>query len=71
MLEIILIIIKNWLNKLHLLKEGMESRRHHHEWPQTKEDIDQNDFVPMDKPNVSTYILYSEFVLHLVTTADN
>uniref|UniRef100_A0A096LY96 SH2 domain-containing protein n=1 Tax=Poecilia formosa TaxID=48698 RepID=A0A096LY96_POEFO len=30
--------------------EGMGSRRHHHEWPQTKEDIDQNDFVPMDKP---------------------
>ncbi|KAL3973305.1 leukocyte elastase inhibitor [Sarotherodon galilaeus] len=26
------------------------SKRHHHEWPQTKEDFDQHDFVPMEKP---------------------
>lgn len=30
--------------------ERVPSRRHHHEWPQTKEDIDQNDFIPMEKP---------------------
>nr|XP_020517057.2 cytokine-dependent hematopoietic cell linker isoform X2 [Labrus bergylta] len=26
------------------------SKRQHHEWPQTKEDFDQHDFVPMEKP---------------------
>ncbi|XP_053179641.1 uncharacterized protein LOC128362815 [Scomber japonicus] len=30
--------------------ERVSSKRHHHEWPQTKEDIDQHDFVPMEKP---------------------
>ncbi|MEQ2261308.1 hypothetical protein XENORESO_008467 [Xenotaenia resolanae] len=37
-------------NRSHQHLERVPSRRHHHEWPQTKEDIDQNDFVPMDKP---------------------
>ncbi|XP_041800388.1 cytokine-dependent hematopoietic cell linker isoform X2 [Chelmon rostratus] len=26
------------------------SKRHHHEWPQTKEDIEQHDFVPKEMP---------------------
>ncbi|XP_035857211.1 cytokine-dependent hematopoietic cell linker isoform X1 [Sander lucioperca] len=30
--------------------ERVPSKRHHHEWPQTKEDVDQHDFVPMEKP---------------------
>ncbi|XP_037318045.1 cytokine-dependent hematopoietic cell linker [Pungitius pungitius] len=30
--------------------ERVRSQRHHHEWPQTKEDVDQHDFVPMEKP---------------------
>ncbi|XP_062281158.1 cytokine-dependent hematopoietic cell linker [Scomber scombrus] len=30
--------------------ERVSSKRHHHEWPQTKEDIDQHDFVAMEKP---------------------
>lgn len=30
--------------------ERVSSKRHHHEWPQTKEDFDQHDFVPMEKP---------------------
>ncbi|XP_028272820.1 cytokine-dependent hematopoietic cell linker [Parambassis ranga] len=30
--------------------ERVPSRRHHHEWPQTKEDFDQHDFVPVEKP---------------------
>ncbi|XP_073342433.1 uncharacterized protein [Pagrus major] len=30
--------------------ERVPSKRHHHEWPQTKEDIDQHEFVPMEKP---------------------
>ncbi|XP_078116334.1 lymphocyte cytosolic protein 2 isoform X2 [Sander vitreus] len=30
--------------------ERVLSKRHHHEWPQTKEDVDQHDFVPMEKP---------------------
>lgn len=30
--------------------ERVKSKRQHHEWPQTKEDFDQNDFVPMKKP---------------------
>ncbi|XP_034739651.1 cytokine-dependent hematopoietic cell linker [Etheostoma cragini] len=30
--------------------ERVPSKRHHHEWPQTKEDFDQHDFVPMEKP---------------------
>ncbi|XP_027143187.1 cytokine-dependent hematopoietic cell linker isoform X2 [Larimichthys crocea] len=34
----------------HRSLERVPSKRHHHEWPQTKEDIDQNDFVPMEKP---------------------
>ncbi|XP_047208885.1 cytokine-dependent hematopoietic cell linker isoform X1 [Girardinichthys multiradiatus] len=37
-------------NRSHQHLERVPSKRHHHEWPQTKEDIDQNDFVPMDKP---------------------
>ncbi|XP_015243126.1 PREDICTED: cytokine-dependent hematopoietic cell linker [Cyprinodon variegatus] len=37
-------------NRLHQHLERVPSRRHH-EWPQTKEDIDQNDFVPMSRPN--------------------
>ncbi|XP_023183993.1 cytokine-dependent hematopoietic cell linker isoform X3 [Xiphophorus maculatus] len=62
-------------NRSHQHVEGMESRRHHHEWPQTKEDIDQNDFVPMDKPNTyceeDWYIGHcnrtdAEHALHLV-----
>ncbi|PWA18573.1 hypothetical protein CCH79_00005739, partial [Gambusia affinis] len=49
-------------NRSHQHVEGMASRRHHHEWPQTKEDIDQNDFVPMDKPN--TYCEEDWYVGH-------
>ncbi|KAM8909394.1 uncharacterized protein clnk isoform 2-T2 [Spinachia spinachia] len=30
--------------------ERVRSIRHPHEWPQTKGDVDQHDFVPMDKP---------------------
>ncbi|XP_061582174.1 cytokine-dependent hematopoietic cell linker [Cololabis saira] len=30
--------------------ERVPSRRQHHEWPQTKEDIDQRDFHPTEKP---------------------
>ncbi|XP_042349782.1 cytokine-dependent hematopoietic cell linker isoform X2 [Plectropomus leopardus] len=30
--------------------ERVPSKRHHHEWPQTKEDFDHHDFVPMEKP---------------------
>ncbi|XP_037637193.1 cytokine-dependent hematopoietic cell linker [Sebastes umbrosus] len=30
--------------------ERVPSKRYHHEWPQTKEDFDQHDFVPMEKP---------------------
>ncbi|XP_031718805.1 cytokine-dependent hematopoietic cell linker [Anarrhichthys ocellatus] len=30
--------------------ERVRSKRHHHEWPQTKEDFDQHDFVPKGKP---------------------
>ncbi|KAM9377079.1 uncharacterized protein clnk isoform 1-T2 [Pholidichthys leucotaenia] len=30
--------------------EMVPSRRHHHEWPQTKEDLDQHDFIPVEKP---------------------
>lgn len=30
--------------------ERVPSKRHHHEWPQTKEDFDQHDFVPKEKP---------------------
>ncbi|KAG7224811.1 hypothetical protein INR49_013524 [Caranx melampygus] len=30
--------------------ERVPSKRHHHEWPQMKEDIDQHDFVPKEKP---------------------
>lgn len=33
-----------------LFKERVASKRHHHEWPQTKDDFDQYDFVPMGKP---------------------
>ncbi|KAM7417293.1 hypothetical protein PAMA_017112 [Pampus argenteus] len=29
--------------------ERASSKRHHHEWPQTKEDFEQHDFVPMEK----------------------
>ncbi|XP_047441787.1 cytokine-dependent hematopoietic cell linker, partial [Mugil cephalus] len=38
------------LERSHQNIERVPSKRHHHEWPQTKEDIDQNDFVPMGKP---------------------
>ncbi|XP_070819022.1 cytokine-dependent hematopoietic cell linker-like [Chaetodon trifascialis] len=30
--------------------ERVPSKRHHHEWPQTKEDIEQHDFVPKEMP---------------------
>ncbi|KAK2848650.1 hypothetical protein Q5P01_008484 [Channa striata] len=30
--------------------ERVPSKRHHHEWPQTKEDINQNEFAPKEKP---------------------
>ncbi|XP_020562072.1 cytokine-dependent hematopoietic cell linker isoform X1 [Oryzias latipes] len=30
--------------------ERVPSRRHHHEWPQTKDDIHQHDFIPIQKP---------------------
>lgn len=30
--------------------ERVPSRHHHHEWPQTKEDINQHEFVPLEKP---------------------
>ncbi|XP_033995568.1 cytokine-dependent hematopoietic cell linker isoform X1 [Trematomus bernacchii] len=30
--------------------ERVPSKRLHHEWPQTKEDFNQHDFVPMEKP---------------------
>ncbi|KAI9541505.1 hypothetical protein NQZ68_029006 [Dissostichus eleginoides] len=30
--------------------ERVSSKRLHHEWPQTKEDFNQHDFVPMEKP---------------------
>lgn len=33
-----------------MLKERVRSKHHHHEWPQTKEDFDQHDFVPKGKP---------------------
>ncbi|XP_034399243.1 cytokine-dependent hematopoietic cell linker [Cyclopterus lumpus] len=56
--------------------ERVRSKRHHHEWPQTKEDFDQHDFVPMGKPQ-QTYSeeewyvgacsrADAEHVLHLV-----
>ncbi|KAI3351554.1 hypothetical protein L3Q82_020396, partial [Scortum barcoo] len=40
-------------SQLHL--ERVPSKRHHHEWPQTKEDFDQHDFVPMEKPQQTNY----------------
>nr|XP_046261737.1 cytokine-dependent hematopoietic cell linker isoform X2 [Scatophagus argus] len=30
--------------------ERVPSKHHHHEWPQSKEEVDQHDFVPMGKP---------------------
>ncbi|XP_029368221.1 cytokine-dependent hematopoietic cell linker isoform X2 [Echeneis naucrates] len=30
--------------------ERVPSKHHHHEWPQTKEDFDQHEFVPREKP---------------------
>ncbi|XP_026186863.1 cytokine-dependent hematopoietic cell linker [Mastacembelus armatus] len=30
--------------------ERVPSKRHHHEWPQTKEDFEQHEFVPIQKP---------------------
>ncbi|XP_017263690.1 cytokine-dependent hematopoietic cell linker [Kryptolebias marmoratus] len=38
-------------NRAHQSLERVPSRRHHHEWPRTKEDLDQSDFVPVEKPN--------------------
>uniref|UniRef100_A0A2I4C4Z4 Cytokine-dependent hematopoietic cell linker n=1 Tax=Austrofundulus limnaeus TaxID=52670 RepID=A0A2I4C4Z4_AUSLI len=38
-------------NRTHQSLERVPSRRHHHEWPQTKEDLDQSDFLPAEKPN--------------------
>ncbi|KAM7000522.1 uncharacterized protein clnk [Tautogolabrus adspersus] len=38
----------------HNLERG-SSKRQHHEWPQTKEDFDQHEFVPMEKPQ-QTYV---------------
>ncbi|KAM7389157.1 hypothetical protein PAMP_023150 [Pampus punctatissimus] len=37
------------LQKNPLAAERASSKRHHHEWPQTKEDFEQHDFVPMEK----------------------
>ncbi|XP_072251446.1 uncharacterized protein [Leuresthes tenuis] len=36
--------------RLHQNLERVPSRRRHHEWPQTKEDIDQRDFCPVKRP---------------------
>ncbi|XP_035505865.2 cytokine-dependent hematopoietic cell linker isoform X1 [Scophthalmus maximus] len=33
--------------------ERVPSGRHHHEWPQTKDDFDQHDFVPKEKPQLT------------------
>ncbi|XP_051810662.1 cytokine-dependent hematopoietic cell linker [Acanthochromis polyacanthus] len=38
------------IERSHQSLERVPSKRHHHEWPQTKEDFDQHDFVPMEKP---------------------
>ncbi|XP_071387895.1 cytokine-dependent hematopoietic cell linker-like isoform X1 [Centroberyx affinis] len=35
--------------------ERASSKRQHHEWPQTKEDFDQHEFVPMEKPQQTYY----------------
>ncbi|XP_008293429.1 cytokine-dependent hematopoietic cell linker isoform X2 [Stegastes partitus] len=40
----------NMERRSHQSLERVPSKRHHHEWPQTKEDFDQHDFVPMEKP---------------------
>lgn len=36
---------------VYVKSERSQSRRQHHEWPQTKDDFDQNDFVPKEKPH--------------------
>ncbi|XP_070693060.1 cytokine-dependent hematopoietic cell linker-like [Pempheris klunzingeri] len=41
--------------------ERVPSKRHHHEWPQTKEDFDQHDFVPKEKPH-QTYCVEDWYV---------
>lgn len=56
--------------------ERVASKRLHHEWPQTKEDIDQHEFVPMEKPQQTSceedwYVgtcnrVEAEHALHLV-----
>ncbi|KAK5864532.1 hypothetical protein PBY51_015769 [Eleginops maclovinus] len=55
--------------------ERVPSKCLHHEWPQTKEDFDQHDFVPMEKPQQTCeedwYVgtctrADAEHVLHLV-----
>ncbi|KAM8732738.1 uncharacterized protein clnk isoform 1-T1 [Acanthopagrus schlegelii] len=56
--------------------ERAASKRLHHEWPQTKEDIDQHEFVPMEKPQQTSceedwYVgtcnrVEAEHALHLV-----
>uniref|UniRef100_UPI003AB0D6D1 uncharacterized protein n=1 Tax=Centroberyx gerrardi TaxID=166262 RepID=UPI003AB0D6D1 len=35
--------------------ERASTKRQHHEWPQTKEDFDQHEFVPMEKPQQTYY----------------
>ena len=40
-----------------LKSEKTPSRRQNHEWPQTKEDFDQNDFVSKEKPRQVKCIL--------------
>ncbi|KAM6923423.1 uncharacterized protein clnk [Xenentodon cancila] len=42
----------NWLSKVPTVEKRVPSIRHHHEWPQTKEDIDQHDFHPTEKPQI-------------------
>ncbi|XP_069550696.1 cytokine-dependent hematopoietic cell linker-like [Brachyistius frenatus] len=37
-------------NRSQLNLERVPSKRHHHEWPQTKEDFDLHDFAPIEKP---------------------
>ncbi|XP_013771578.1 uncharacterized protein clnk [Pundamilia nyererei] len=45
--------------RTHQSLERVPSKRHHHEWPQTKEDFDQHDFVPMEKPQQVHVLLQS------------
>lgn len=42
-------IAERWSND-DTAEESVNMLHFHHEWPQTKEEFDQNDFVPMEKP---------------------